>query len=233
MSRLKGFAKNKNLKGVSKKMATENSATKKKTYTEEELAKAVAEASKKAAEEAIKAYAASNPQQTILQVAKDEYVTVVYIGGIASGTVVALPKMGTITYAGGMLDVPKKDFLQALGNRTNEALIRKRSLIVLNGLTDEERKRFNCDYKPQETLTQNAFFELLDYDKEQIIAVYSKLCDEHKKVVAKIYLSAYFEMSDKRINPETVKELNNISKSIDKDGLFTPILTDFGEKFAE
>lgn len=171
--------------------------------------------------------------QTVVQVAKDEYVTILFIGAIAEGTVVAMPKWGQITYAGGMLDISKKDFLQGIGIQVNAALLKDRKILVISGLTDEERRRFGVAYKEGEYLTAQALFELVGYEKDKICDIYAKLCEEHKRVVAKVYLSAYFDKHDNRINRETIKELNKLSKAIDSDGLFTPILEDMGRKDAE
>ena len=46
-------------------------------------------------------------------------------GANASGTVVAMPKWGSITYAGGMIDVPKKEFMQGIGIPVNNVLFYK------------------------------------------------------------------------------------------------------------
>lgn len=203
-----------------------------KKYTEDDVQAIIAEVSRKAALEAVEAYKASQPQ-TVVRVAKDEYVTVLFIGTIASGTTVSMPKWGQINYSGGMLDIPKKEFLQGIGAQVNSALLRERQIIVLSGLTDEERRRFGVDYKEGEYLTAKAFFELVGYDKEKICDIFNKLCDEHKHIVAKVYLSAYFEKQDRRVHRDTVIALNNLSKSVDKEGLFTPIIEDMGRKDAE
>lgn len=199
-----------------KKVENTNMA-KQALFTEEQVNNMISQAVAKAL---------SQQQQTIVQVAKEEYVTILYIGAIATGTVVALPKWGQITYAGGMLDIPKKDFLQGIGIQVNNELLRKRSLIVLNGLTDEERRRFGVEYKEGECLTTEAFFSLLDFNQDKIVEIFTKLCETHKRTVAKIFMSAYFEKHDNRINRETIRELNKISKVVEQEGLFTPIIED-------
>lgn len=197
-----------------------------KTFSKEELdaavQAAVAEAMKK-----------MQPQQTIVQVAQDEYVTLLYLGQFASGTSVVMPTWGTITLPGGTLDVPKKDFLKGLGNATNAALLRKHKILVIDGLTDAERKRFNVAYQDGEVLSQSAFYELLSYPKDKVCAIFEKLCDDHKQLVARMYLTAYFENNDKRVAADTVKALNEISKKVNAKGMFTQILVDIGAKFAQ
>ncbi len=199
-----------------------------KKYSAEEVNEIVA----KAVSEALAKQQAAQAQ-TVLQVAKEEYVTIMYIGANASGTVVAMPKWGSITYSGGMIDVPKKEFMQGIGIPVNNALLRSRKIVVVNGLTKEEKVRFGVDYKEEELLSADMFFSLLNYSKDEICKIFSRLCEEHKRTVAKVYLTAYFENHDNRVNPETVKALNKLSKEVDKDGLLTPILEDYGKKFAD
>lgn len=212
---------------------TTQKRTVQKKYSQDELDAIVAEASRKAAEEAVKNYAQTHATPTVLQVAKEEYVTVLYIGAIAKGTNVILPDWGIITYAGGTLDVPKKEFLRGLGRPVISALLKKRRLIVVNGLTDEEKKRYGIAYGKDDVLTQEKFLSLLDYTQEILTDIFSKLCKEHQLIVAKIFMDAYFDKNDPRVNIETVKKLNELSKKNDPKGMFTSILEDYGKKFAE
>ena len=164
---------------------------------------------------------------------KVERVTLIFLGAIANGTQVALGKLGTITKAGNTLTVPKDLFLQAMGTPVVDALLRNRSLIVVDGLTAEEMERYNLAYKEGELLSQEAFFKILDYPKDKVVSIFSLLCKEHKILLAKLYSTAYFERGDNRISVELIKELNKESKVIEKDGLFTRILEDMGKKLVE
>lgn len=196
-----------------------------KTFSQQEVDEMIKNAVKMALEE--------KQMQPIVQVSKEEYVTVLLINAIAEGTSVTLGDLGQINRAGNTLDISKKDFLQGMGNPVVDSLLRKRTLIVVNGLTDEERERFGLLYKEGELLTQRAYFKLLDFGKDEIVGVYKKLCDEHKRVVAKMYMTAYFDDQDNRVNLETVRELNRISKSVEKDGLFKSIIDDIGAKLSD
>ena len=112
-------------------------------------------------------------------------------------------------------------------------LLSVRRLIVLDGLTKEERERYGLDYDENETLSKNAFFKILDFKKDEICEIFNRMCIEHKKLIAKLFYSAYFEAQDNRINADTVKALNALSKEDDPNGMFTLILEDMGRKFAE
>ena len=213
---------------MAEEIIQKNSREKKseQTFTKEQLDAAV----KAAVAEAMKNI---SPQQTVVQVSQEEYVTLLYLGQFARGTSVVMPVWGTITYAGGTLDVPKKDFLRGLGNPVNAALLRKHKILVIGGLTEAERQRFNLAYKEGEVLTQNAFYELLTYPTDKVCSIFAKLCPDHKQLVARLYLTAYFEQHDKRIATDTVKALNELSKKDNEKGLFTQILVDMGKKFAQ
>lgn len=198
-----------------------------KLFTEQQVQDIVAEAVKNA----IASYAKDIRQEQPIY-AKEEYVTLLYIGAIADGTVVSLGKLGQINRAGATRDVPKKTFFDGM-NFTVEKLLENRSLIVVNGLTDDEMERYGLDYKEEELLTQDTFYKILNYSDSDICSIFRKLCEKHRRVVAKLFLSAYFEKRDNRITAEKVKSLNEISKENDKDGMFKPILEDMGDRFAE
>lgn len=195
-----------------------------KTYNEAELQAAIAAAVKEALESAAK---------PVISLAKDEYVTVLFVGAIARGTTVALGKLGQITQSGGTLDIPKRDFLANLGLPTVDALLRKRQLIVIGGLTQEEMERFGLNYKESELLSQRVYFKIFDYPTKELCEIYKKLCPEHKKIVAKMFLSKYFDEHDARVTPDTVKALNKISREVYPDGLFSPIISDMAQKFED
>lgn len=197
-----------------------------KVFTEDELNAAV----KAAVAEAMKNIQA---QPTVVQVEKTEYVELLFLGQFAEGTSVVLPLWGQITRTGETLDVPKKDFLRGLGKQTNKEFLKNRKLLVVNGVTPEERKRFGIDYKEGEVLTQSAYYKLLQLPQEEVCGIYSRLCDEHKELVARVFYTAYFEKWHRDIPIETVKALNEISKSVRPEGLFRLILKDKADEYTE
>lgn len=219
-------------------MAAEKETNKEpKTYTEAEVKKMLDKQQKefeKSLDEKIAAMVAekmANQQPQILQVKNDDYVTLLFLGVIADNTVVSLGGLGTINRGGGSIKVPKETFFQKLEYNT-EQLLNSRALVVIDGLTDEERERFNVLYKKNELLTEHMYGKLLDYPQERIVEIYKDLCDEHKRIVATMFITEY-EKGSNRIYLDTVKKLNKISKKVDKDGLFTPIITDLTRKMGE
>ena len=208
-------------------MATRGRKPAERMYSKDELDAMV----KAAVAEALKSAQMQSP--TVMQVKQDEYVTILYVGRFASGTTVSMPHWGTIAVAGETVDVPKKDFIRGLGNQVNRSLIAKKKVFVIDGLTEAERKRFNLVYEDGKYLSQEMFHAILDYPKDKICAIYEKLCDEHKQLVAGMFMDAYFEKGDTRVTGDTVKALNAISKKTHKDGLFIRILEDIGKKYSE
>ena len=211
--------------------ATEKRAPQKR-FTQEELDAAIAKATEAAVAEALKRVQAAQPQ-TVVQVAKEEFVTILYLGIMAERTAVVMPKWGRITVPGGTLNIPKREFFQGLGVPVNNALLKRRAILVIDGLTDEERERFGLSYKEGEVLTQKAFFDLTTYPKDVVCGVFKKLCPQHRRLLADRYLYSYFEKGNTRVDLDTITELNQLSKNLDGEGMFTPILEDIGEKIGK
>ena len=85
------------------------------------------------------ASALANTAPQIVQVAPTENpVVLLFLGGIMPGSTVTLGELGNIYRDGGTLTVSKDAFFSKL-NGTAEFMLRTRQLIVVSGLTDEER----------------------------------------------------------------------------------------------
>lgn len=200
-----------------------------KMFSEDDVKALIAEALKAKEQEFVQlVQAQTRAQPVVMQVKNDEMVTLLFLGAIAQGTVVSLGTLGQINRAGGTIDVPKSAFFQGL-TYSVEKMLQKRSLIVVNGLTDEERERFGVKYRDGELLSANNFYRLLDLDVATLKDIYPKLCEEHQRMIATMFITAY-EKDDVRVNMEKVKALNKISKKLDKDGLFTPIVQSLNDK---
>lgn len=140
----------------------------------------------------------------------DTLVTLLYIGGIAEGTTVALEGMGNIIGDGGMLSVPKKTFFSNLGAVAN-LLLRNRQLIVIDGLTDDERSRYGVLYTEGELMSAAVFQKLLDYSVNELKAIYRNLCKEHREIATRVIHSAAME-GDGRVTPDKLKAILRIDR---------------------
>ena len=173
------------------------------------------------------------PTQTpIIQVEKVEKVVLLFAGEVAKGTTVWLGnELGSINGSFNTVEVDKKDFIQKRSLIVDK-MLKKRQLIVLSGLTEEEKKRYGLDYKDGEILTTELRDNLLNLPIDKLINVFTNLCLEHKKIVATVFIDEY-EQNNPLITQEKVKELNKISKKDVEQGLFTPILKDMGKKLGD
>mgnify|MGYP001555295036 FL=1 len=128
-----------------------------------------------------------------------------------------------MTGVGWVMEVPRKDFAGRFMTPFVQKLLKKRRLIVLDGLTAEERERYGVAYKDGELLDAQMFSRLLTLPAEKMIEIYKNLCPEHRRFVATQFITA-FEKGDNRINRGLIEPLQEISKTDDPQGLFTPIL---------
>lgn len=214
---------------IKKTNNTKPAGESRKTYTEAELHEIV----NKAVAEAVKAAMQNvQPQTVYVKDKADEYVTLLYMGVVAEGSTVHLnDRLGDIQGRGGTRDIPKKEFLQNLTPGVLDRL-KDRRLIVLSGLTDDERERYGLKYEDGELLSPDIYYKLLSLPEDTICKIFKLACPEHKAIIATLYIDAYMA-HDNRVNQPLIQRLNNISKEADKDGMFKAILKDMARVLAD
>lgn len=192
---------------------------KEKMYSQKELDAAVKKAAEDAAHIAVEQYIKNNPIATVAT--REEYVTLLFMGVMASDCVYRIGDM-EFTRTGAIQQIPKKEFMSGKIRNLDKAL-RRRLLIVTDGLTEKERNIFGVNYREGELMTADIYYKLLDLEHSEVTTIFENLCAEHKVAVARIYADAYMR-KDNRIRLETVKALNDKSKAIDGKGMFSEIL---------
>lgn len=197
-----------------------------KTYSEEEVQKIV----DKAVAEAVKNAAETVQPTKIYRTADDEMVTVFFIAEVSPDNTLLIPGYGSLR-PNSYLEIPKKEFGGQFMSNLVRKLIEKRHLIVADGLTADERVRWNCDYKEGEILDEYAFDHILDFDIEKLVNIFKSLCTEHKRFICRRMITAY-EKGDNRVSLEKARALNDISKQVDPEGMLKPILKDYREKIS-
>ena len=202
----------------------EKEKTAPKTFTEAEMQEMVAKASEQAAAKAVEAYIASHP---VVKVApqKEEMVTLLYMGAVADGSSVHLnDKLGDIMGRGGTRTISKTVFFE---NMTPNVLnrLKDRRLIVVDGLTDEEKDRYGVNYADGELVGNDIYYKLLDMDADTVVRIFKNACFRHKQLIAALYGDAY-SAHDNRINQPLIEKLQKASKAVEKEGMFTAILKD-------
>lgn len=140
----------------------------------------------------------------------EDPVILLFLGGIMSGSTVALGELGNIYRDGGTLTVSKENFFSKL-NGTAEYMLRTRQLIVVSGLNDEERERYGVLYGENELLTEKTYGRLLSYEPEELKTIYSSLCKQHRAIVAKVFRSG-MDNEDGRVTKEKLKMLAKIDR---------------------
>ena len=170
--------------------------------------------------------------QTAPAVQGNEMVSVIFLGCIAKGTSVKLGKLGVINREGIVYEYPKKEFARCI-NTTIDQLITERKLIIVDGLTDAEREQYNAVYGEDELLTAETYRKLLTYDVDKLAAIFTKLCTEHRQMVAKMFYSAYTDSNDSRVTLDKCRRLNEICKDKGEDSLFSNLIQFMGGKLAE
>ena len=114
---------------------------------------------------------------------------------------------GRIVGKTGSFYVPKNDLSRVL-SALNRLFLEKRWLIILSGLTDEEREALGVDYKDGEILDRKAFQKIVELSKDELVEIYPELCESHKEMVAKRFYDAF--SNGVTVDRETVVALNNI-----------------------
>ena len=200
-------------------------------YTAEQVQQMVQEAAAKAVAEALK----NTPQQTapqIVQVSTSaEQVHFLWMAPVADDNVVQFGDggmYGNIVGKTGSFYVPKPDLSRIL-TEMNRRFMAQRWLLVVSGLTDEEREALGVDYKSGEVLDKRAFAKLVELGDE-LLDIYPALCEGHKVMAAQMYADAYRQGSRYVTRERTVK-LNALSKRKGHEkGDFIAIIEDMNEK---
>lgn len=131
-------------------------------------------------------------------------------------------RLGNVTGKRGEFYVPKSEFTSMMDEQCRYYMD-KRWLIVLDGLTEDEREAYGVNYKEGEYLDREAFRKIIEMG-DAILDIYPNLCQGSKMMVAQRYLEA-FQNHSPFVKRETVIKLNEMSK--DKDcprGYFMPIV---------
>lgn len=196
-----------------------------KTFNEDEVRAMVAQA-------VAEALAAQRTAPQVVQIAADvEKVHFLWqaevapdnrlsIGGANSGYAPIVGRYGEFV-------VPKSDLSRIMDGAMREWL-RKRWLIVVDGLTQEERQIYGVDYKEGELLDKLAFSRMVELE-DKILDIYPKLCAGHREMVAKRYYEAYMDKNP-HVRRDVVKALNDMSISLgSEDGDFDAILAGMNE----
>lgn len=169
----------------------------------------------------------SAPQHIVVTTDSSERVYFLWIADVADDNQVLIGdsgQYGRIIGKTGTFYVPKSDLSRVLDSAVRYYL-QMRWMIVVSGLSDEEREALGVDYHEGELLDEKAFRRITEMGDE-LLDIYPALCDSHKDMVASRYHEDY--MNHKPIDRNMVVKLNKIYPS----PAFKDILEDMNEKEA-
>lgn len=158
--------------------------------------------------------AAQKPQ--VIQVAADtERVHFLWQAEVADYNLVTFGPggmYGSITGKSGTFSVPKNELSRILDNRTR-GFLAKRWLIVVDGLTDDERESLGVLYREGEILDRKAFQKMVETPMDEICEVYRKLCLPHQEMVGRRFYEAW-KARNPNVTREKVIALRNITREL-------------------
>lgn len=201
-------------------------------YTAEQVAQMVQEAAAKAVAEAMK----SIPQQPqVVQVMADtEKVVMRWMAPVADDNVAVFGQngmYGQVTGKNGTVIVPKSEWSRFY-DETMRRFMERRWLVVLSGMSDDERALYHCDYRKGEIMDEKAFADIFIM-RDGLLDVFDDLCTEHQEMVAKSFCEAAQEGKLDESWRGLVKALNAKNKKRYKDvpvgdvrkkGMFQPVI---------
>lgn len=152
------------------------------------------------------------PQQIVVSADSSERVWFLWMADVADDNVTLIGEhgeYGRIVGKVGTFYVPKNDLSRIL-DTANRYYIEQRWMIVVDGLTDEEREALGVDYKEGELLDRKAFAKITELG-DTLLEIFPALCESHKDMVASRFHEAY--ESGKKLNRNQIIELNKMYNS--------------------
>ena len=170
---------------------------------------------------------AAQPQ--VVRIANDEEkIVFMWNAEVADENVISFGPngiYGTITGKHGTFFVPKSELSRVLDNQTR-LFLRKRWLVVMSGLTDEEKRMLDLNYKPGELLSNDAYKFIVEME-DKILDIYPDLHNGHKEAVAKRYYDQW-QRRNPHVKRDVVSKLIKMAAGKEKEA-FQKILEEMNE----
>lgn len=181
---------------------TEETTKTENTFTLEQVQKMIEEA-----------LAKREAEHTVNQAKSDRTVTMLFQDEVNDANVIYLGpngKFGQITGKSATITIPYRDFIGEFRTTLVQQLLRSRNLIVVDGLTDEERRIYGLDYQEGEYL-EPAVYERLIGMGDEILQIFPKLSVTWREMVAAKFADSYRDKTLK-CSREVLLALNRISR---------------------
>lgn len=182
-------------------------------YSADQVAKMIQEAVAKALAEAPKKEDAPATQPY-----SDGLVTLRFYDEINDANVIYLGengKYGQIIGKRWTGQIPKMAFIGDFRTPHIQKLLEDRNMIVIDGLTDEERRLYGVEYVKGEFLDEKMYNAMLRMPEDDLVATYAGLCPEWKRMVAVRFAEAY-DAGKLRVTRDALLALNRESRKANK-----------------
>lgn len=181
-------------------------------YTEEQVQQMIAKA-------VAQALAQQKQEMPVLR-AQNEMVTMRFVAEVNDRNVIPLGSRGQYGEIVGkrwMGQVDKMAFKGDFRTPLVQALLKKRNLIVMDGLTEDERRIYGVQYADGEVIDEKLYDRLTRMDSADLLPIYEGLCPEWRRMIAVKFADA-FENGSLKVTRDTLLALNRISRK-DNSGL--------------
>lgn len=119
-------------------------------------------------------------------------------------------KYGVITGKTATITIPKRDFIADFRTTTVQYYLKTRNLVVIDGLTEDERRIYGLDYKDGEYLEPSVYKGLIDMG-DKVLDVFPKLSVTWREMIAQKFAEAY-ENKTLKCSRQCLMELNRMSR---------------------
>lgn len=201
-------------KTATKKATPVQEAPKEQMFTQEQVQAMIAEAVQNAIQQVT---AQSAPAAVLESTQEPEGVVMRFFAEVNDANVVYFGKdarYGQVTGKLATVVINKNDFAGGFRDATVQTLLKNRTLVVLSGLNDAERKLYGVDYADGEILTPEEC-EKLDNAGEKILEIYPKLHPTFKTMIASRFRKKA-EDGTLKIDRDTLVKLNRLSRAYEK-----------------
>ena len=125
-------------------------------------------------------------------------------------------KYGQIVGKRWMGQIPKLAFIGDLRTPLIQKLLEDRNLIVMDGLTDDERRLYNVTYHDGEFVDEKLYERMIHMPEADLLEIYRNMCPEWRRMVAVRFAEAYAN-GKLRVTRDALLALNRESKRDNKD----------------
>jgi hypothetical protein len=191
---------------------------------------AIAESEEEIREEASHKETAAAPPIVQVVTPQAQMVKILYVDTCIPGNQIPISKGRFISGSGRVFSVTLEEFEGEFMTPFHMGLLEKRKFIVLDGLTDEQRAQYHCDYAEGEVVRNEGMFDwFFSLSEAEAVNKFRQLCPQHRELVARRFLSA-FESGDNRVDRSRVEKLNEAAKELDGKKLFAPIIQELNSR---